>query len=541
MHVLTRLTLVVILCLPINHIFMHILQKLSKEQKLLVGIISIIVILVGVRTLSGGNNISGETASSTPILSKVSLYDPQNTEASASIPATGKIEALSDVDVRSQLSERVTRVPVSIGETVSVGTILATLNNQDYTAQANLAQANLNSAQAVLNETLRGTRGEQLDIARSQVQSAEVSFNNAKTSLQNSVETSYASIDDVISNKTDIIFKNPRSDSPALLFPNGDFQTRIDASRKRARIQDILEKDISTYTQKSAQVDLEQVKDYLQTLAELVNTITPSSVLSQSTIDLWKLNVSTSRSTINGSITSLLGNIEKSTLSESSLDIAKNQLTLAEAGATQEQLSAQEARVQAAQASLDASSLTLNKTIVRSPISGTVSRVLVSEGDLVTPGQIVATVVNTSGLKVSAYVNERSISLLNIGSPVYSNNNKIGTVTKIAPSVNPDTKKVEVEVAISQDAMQDLIIGQFISLEIGVSGDTATIPLSAIKTTSEGSFVYSVSGEQLLVAHPVVVEQVLGDRAKLQGDISQIYPIVENVRGLREGEMVEVI
>lgn len=519
---------------------MNYIKKLTKQQKILAGIVALIILLLGARVFGGG---ASDTDNTQKRIVKVSVFELHSTSTHASIPSTGKIESLAGVDVKAQISERITSVPVSIGDTVWAGSVLATLNTSDVAAQRDLAQANLDAALAGLRETKTGARPEQLSITQSQVSSAQIAYNNALGSAINSIQNAYVTLDDTITNKTDIMLENPHSESPRLLFLAKNFQSQVDIISTRTEIEKILAKtpeysDIYASLE-DARNDVNTVITYLTTLSNEVNKLSASGDVTQTMIETWKANTSLARTTMSGTLTSLFGAEEKLSLSESSLEVAQNQLTLTQAGATTDQIAAAEAQANAAEAGLYTAQLQLAKTSVRSPIAGTVSNTFVKVGDLVTPGQTIATIVNTSGLKVTAFVNERDIALLDIGAPVFLDNTQIGTVARVAPSINPDTKKVEIEVAINPDTPVDFVIGQFISIDVAISSNLTTVPLLAIKTAVEGSFVYSIE-DGVATAHPVTIERIFGDFVYLQENLASIDNIIGDARGIKQGDLVEI-
>jgi RND family efflux transporter MFP subunit len=513
------------------------LQNLSKEQKLLYVVIILITLLLVFR-MTGGTSPDAETSNANDNTRTVQVYDfSQTNQTGAIIPTIGQIESLANVEVRAQTSERITSVNVRIGDQISAGQVLATLDTSNLRAQSNAAQANLNAAQAGLDELAEGARPEQLQIARSQRDNAQVAYNNSVSSLNNAVQSTYSTIEDVISNKTDVLYSNPQSSSPELVFSSGDFQDRTNLITARLRITDILNLETSSYTAEGALDDIDVVIAYLDTMSKVVNNLSNGS-FPQSTVDGWKATVSGARASAQGAKTALLGAQEKESLTQTALQIAEDQLALTEAGASSQQLASGEARVDAAQAQLDTANLALSKAYITSPISGIVSAVPVRTGDLVSPGQLVASVVNTSGLKITTYINERDVALISLGSPAYIDNTQVGSVARIAPSINPETKKVEVEIAL-QDVTETFVVGQYVNVDVAISGSFTTVPLSSIRTNSQDNEIFIVNNDtaQLL---KVDIERIFGEYAYISQALPNETLVITDPYGISNGDSVTV-
>lgn len=240
---------------------------------------------------------------------------------------------------------------------------------------------------------------------------------------------------------------------------------------------------------------------------------------------------------------------------------AEEQLNLVKAGATNEQLDAQKAAVAQAEASLRAQQAQLlsaeasvglfnaqvGKTIVTSPISGKVSVLPVKVGELVSPGEVVASVVNTDGLQIQAYVDSTQLQALSIGAPVDINGTATGTVSFISPAIDPQTRKVELGIVVTGvNELRPLVVGEFATLKIQrnqTAGNSiqAIIPLEAIYTTTEGAFVFMADDESVAQAIPVSLGSIRGTSVEVIAGLEETTTIFETVRGIERGQKVEVI
>lgn len=101
------------------------------------------------------------------------------------IAGPGRVEPSSeDIKIGSELSGRLKSVDVEEGDTVRRGQVLAVLENADYRAQVDSAQANLQAKAATLRKVINGARRQERDEAWSSVREAEAVMKNAQSELE---------------------------------------------------------------------------------------------------------------------------------------------------------------------------------------------------------------------------------------------------------------------------------------------------------------------------------------------------------------------
>lgn len=245
--------------------------------------------------------------------------------------------------------------------------------------------------------------------------------------------------------------------------------------------------------------------------------------------------------------------------SQSAVAVAENQLTITQAGPTAEQLDFQTSQVSQAEASLNshnaqiagayASLQNINaqlaKTVIRSPVAGTVAVLPVRRGELVTPGSLVASVVNTKGLQIKTFVPSGVLSRIHVGDHAKIGEVASGTVRHVAPSIDPATKKVEVLIAINNSEEHNLVVGQFADVIIESTQKdevlpVVQVPLGAVSVADDGVFVYTIAENNVIKKHPVVAGSVLGNTIEILSGLESVEHIVGNVRGLSDGQTVRV-
>jgi RND family efflux transporter MFP subunit len=205
-------------------------------------------------------------------------------------------------------------------------------------------------------------------------------------------------------------------------------------------------------------------------------------------------------------------------------------------------VAAAEAGVTSAQGGVAAARAQLEKTIIRAPISGTINMLDIKRGDFEQMYTPVVTIANNHALEIVAYVSEDDAKRIVVGDSVTLDADSSGVITKIAPALDPSTKRIEVRVGVPTTA--NLTNGQSvnISFEHGTKPTTTStqmiIPLAALKISADSKSVFTVNADGTLVGHVVTIGSLLGDRVVILSGITMNDYIVTDARGLREGEKV---
>jgi HlyD family secretion protein len=237
---------------------------------------------------------------------------------------------------------------------------------------------------------------------------------------------------------------------------------------------------------------------------------------------------------------------------------AKNDLEAAE-----QNVIAAEYIVKSAQATVDEAAENLRLTNVHSPVSGTVSKLLVEKGERVVGTQQMAgtemlRIADLSKMEVRVNVNENDIvrismgdtAIIDVDSYSYSGKKFTGIVTSIANSANEKTNQdavteFEVRIRILNDSYSDLISeknrypfrpGMTASVEVitNKKQNVLSIPLASV-TTREGE---NKEGAEGRLKELVFVMD--GDRAKKVEVTTGIsdFDNIEILEGLEEGQKV---
>lgn len=362
--------------------------------------------------------------------SKEPLYNTVTAERKnivQEVSVTGRVEPAQSVELAFEVSGRVAAVNVRVGDKVSSGKILASLDTTELQAQLLKYQANLESEQAVLNELKKGSRPEEIELYRAKVSGAETNFEDAKSALINSLQDAYTKSDDAVRNKVDQFFINPRTQSPQISFPVNDSALKVDIEWGRLILESsvfpewramlnrlTISSGLPTYANDGKKY-LEQVKTFLENVALAINNPNnkPQSI-SQTTFDAWRVDVSASRVNINAAVTSLATAYENFKTAESNLAVAESELKLKEAGATTEQIDSQQAKIRSALAEVENARAQIAKRILRSPLNGVVTKMDAKVGEIAAANTILISIISATKFEIEADVPEADIAKVKI-------------------------------------------------------------------------------------------------------------------------------
>ena len=128
----------------------------------------------------------------------------------------------------------------------------------------------------------------------------------------------------------------------------------------------------------------------------------------------------------------------------------------------------------------------LEKTVVKSPISGVVSVRSVSAGDLASPGGALFTIVDPSSMRLEGSVPSDQISAVRLGMPVtftvqgYPGRDFTGRISRINPVADPTTRQVRILASIP-NAGGTLVGGLFAEGRVASeTRNSLVVPITAV-------------------------------------------------------------
>ena len=358
-------------------------------------------------------------------LGKYRFVEVERADVEQRVSVVGQVKPVLERDLAFEWAGRVYSVDISVGDRVESGDVLVVLENSTLEAELLEARAHLMSEEARLREVRRGTRAEEIDLQISVVRKAKVAFSDAQNNLIDVIRSAYISADYAVRDQVDVLFENARTSYPRLIFNASDFQRRVDVGQDRVEVGKILKRWNSGLARLSGRSDLVgaatfakanmlRVQSFLEKLSFLVTSLSPNSGISQSDIDVWKTDIAAARSEVSASLSALSVAEASMNTAEGAWRIDRDSLALARAGSTVEEIEIYEAGVVSAQARVKRIDAQLEKTVLRAPFDGIITRQDADSGVTVA---LETSLVGIMGFdrRIEANVSEVDIAKIEVG------------------------------------------------------------------------------------------------------------------------------
>ena len=489
----------------------------------------VIVIIGSILFLKSSGGDTTAPVNTIPLVTTSTVADVLNTNEASFI---GTVRAVNEAQIKTETAGLVTSITVSAGDVISAGTVVATLENASERASVLQAEGVYEAAVATAAQS---------DVS---VVGAENSLQTARNNSVTGIGDALTLAEDTVYNSFDTFFTDPTQITPGFRLSNTNYASQMNSSRLdlTATLQDWTQLVASLDTSDDLQTSLSYSEQKLTEIAGIVNTF----------IEIFNNQDTT------GYTTSQLGGFSedyltlKSTLAAEidslkemkvSLKNAEDTLVRIKLGGTQGTISTANAQVKQALGSLRSAQANLAKTILRSPIPGTVNSVEINTGDFVQAYTQVAEVANNSALEIAVHLGDADLTQISIGDIVMIENSVEGTVTNIAPALDSQTLKTEVKIATEST---ELTNGDTVTVSFAREAVTRKenapllVPITAVKfTVTDGAMFGVVDG--VLVELPIVVGPIVGSYVTIESGIDLTTVFVTDVRGLSSGQKVEPI
>lgn len=431
-------------------------------------------------------------------IKRVALVDVASFRTGTStISADGVVEANEQADLKSQTGAAVSVINVSIGDPVYAGQTILELENSDIRAQLAQSQGQYGSSRESTIDKIRDTYLKGDDAVHAQIDQLILNTSSQKPKFYTYVLDPQLS-SRIRDNRTDLdtVFRNWKASVDAL----------ATASSSDVAIQAAL-----TQSQTSLDKITTLLNDMSKVLSDAANVVVSSDL---PTINSMQAIITGARASISGA---------RQSLSSASVGIAQ-------------------AGVKALQAQLE-------KTIVRSPISGKIAALPLRVGEFAAPGTLLATVVGDGGIQVKAYASGEDLAKLKAGSAALIQNTIPGIVSNVAPSVSTVNRKVEVNIKVPNSSASGLVVGQNVQVRIQANKPISTtdtklvytLPIQDVKVIPGEAYVFTVDPDSSkAVRHSVTLGAVRGDFLEVTGGLTDGMMIISPVYEIEDGQQVHL-
>jgi multidrug resistance efflux pump len=349
-----------------------------------------------------------DETSDEPVLPVVTVSSPAQLNNQQAVSIVGTVRAFSEAALTAETAGRVTSVNASLAQTVPAGFIIATLENASEQAAVLQAEGAYEAALA---------SAEQSEVGLSE---ANTNLTRAQNTAISTYQSAYNTVNSTVLNNIDEFFANPDSAVPGLRI-NGRGQTNF-LNQERIAFQTILrdwQAQTSALTPESdlpaalstALIQVNRAIVLVDTFVDIFNDDNADRSYSDAELNSFSSRFSTLRTNLQAARANLNNDL-------AALENAADVVRRAEIAASGSQSSASDAQVKQALGSLRAAQANLAKTIIRTPISGTVNSLNVRVGDFVSNQDIVARVANNNALEIVTFVGDNEVAAFTVGSTV---------------------------------------------------------------------------------------------------------------------------
>jgi RND family efflux transporter MFP subunit len=438
---------------------------------------------------------------------------------------TGRVKSAESVDLAFERGGKVARVYANVGEKVSEGQTLAALGNSEVSLQIAQAQDNLDSAKIALEKLKQPAKTLNLLEAENALAKAEESKLTAEVDLQkayddgfNTIANAFADLPEVMAGLEDMMFDNtidPGSsggDNITWYVNQPSYQTG--AKDKAISLRDdvydaynaariVYTKSFDKYRSSSRSSDTETIEsliseiyDTTKIIADAIKTINNYIDFVQddmeqhdrtipSEVAAHQSNINTYTTATNGHLLALLDikdtiRTSKDTIVNSDRTIAEKTETLSDlkSGSKPLDIKAQEITVRQRENALKEAQVQLAKTIIRSPISGIVTKQNAKVGEIISANTIAISLLSDANFEIEANIPEADIAKVSKG------NISLITLDAYGRDVEFEAKVVSIEPAetIIEGVATYKTVFQFVEEDERIkSGMTAKITISTDK------------------------------------------------------------
>lgn len=455
--------------------------KISKHTKIVVGIAVVVVVVAISSFFFFGTNNGYKTIS----VKRDTLV--------RTVAVTGEVIPVDEVTLAFTVGGRVSYLPITDGQVITRGTVLASLDSSEV--QANIRQATADKAVAEAElSALVGSSNTQGKIAATKQQ--------ALTSIKKALSVA----DTQVLTNVDALFDDPKTGRPEITRAVKDFFARQAIGQERVTIGKLLEAwhtDIaslqaSAVTEKTLATtyqNLSSVQTYLTNISNALSDAESTNQITEAQISTYRTTVANARAAVDVVLT----------------DISSVQDTLR---AVIAENPVQNAKVSSSVASIDRYNALLQNYTLAAPFDGVVADVYVTQGEVVAMNQDIVSLVSEGTVELEVYIPEVNIAQVDIGDmatvklDAFGDSRTLGAVvtfidTRATPKNGIVTYKTKL---VFTDTPSDVRPGMTatISIDAVKTPDVLMIP-QAVTRVVDGVTVVDVLVENKKVTRPVVL------------------------------------
>ncbi|MDO8504862.1 MAG: efflux RND transporter periplasmic adaptor subunit [Candidatus Liptonbacteria bacterium] len=428
---------------------------------------------------------------------------------SQEVEVTGRVTAVQNLSLAFVGSGRVAEVRRNVGDRVSPGEPIVILEQSDVLAQLAQAKANAASEKARLADLVAGARPEEVAIKKTAVEQAQADLANAYTSVTPNLEGAYILANDSVRKQINDMFTGADTASPQLVFSTPDLQAQINTQSLRYKsgleLNNWRAELNALYSASTTNIQLQGAfgvasghLDVIHTFLNQLSDALNKSNLSGSVVANYKAELTTAGTQIATAITNVNSASQSVSNKKLALQKAENDLNLLMSGSTKEAVNAEQALSDAADANVNNIQAQLDKTVLRAPIRGILTKQDAKVGQIVSPGAELVGLISEGNYEIDANVPEMDVGKMSVNDSVnitldaFSGETFTGKVFFINPAETTIDGAINYKVKVALDKPDARIKSGF-TANLGIITETKEnvllLPQFAILQNDEGIFV----------------------------------------------------
>lgn len=504
-------------------------------------ILTFIILLAVAGSAYGATKIFGnDTAETRYVLAQV-----ERGAVVASVSGTGQVSASDQIEITAKASGDITYLNAKAGQSVSTGALLGSIDAGD-------AAYELETAKLSYDELMTVDEGELRD-AENAVDNAETDLEDSYTNARSALTTASTDMADVVTGVDDLFsgYLNTTNNF-SISKTTKDYVERAEKAYYEA--DDVLDELIKKYRTLSSATPREDIESMIDESYDVAVSVAQAAKYSQDAVVYKRDREDDDRDTTEAdeAYTTITGLVTKANSVVSSLSSAKTSLTTGKRTLTEAKNDLADLKagpdtldIRAEELSLRQKQEALADYSIRAPFSGVLASVDVKRGQSVNSGTAIATLITKDKI-AEISLNEIDVAKVAVGQKATLTFDAVEDLTITGEVVEVDLVGtvsqgvVNYTVKIGFDTDDDRVKpGMTVSSSIitEMKQDVLAVPVSAVKTQGNVSYVEVVNGEApqamqgttgvLLPNPPTQVEVTTG----LSND-----EMIEIVSGLEEGQ-----
>jgi RND family efflux transporter MFP subunit len=336
------------------------------------------------------------------------------------VTATGVVTPVQNPTLSFEMGGQVASVNATVGETVSAGTVLASLDTSVLAAQLEAEQAKLNEMEAPPRTV--DVAGQQTSVTTAQQSLANAYENYPQTlssTLSQAEQAVYTGADPYFNLSTDennptTVFET-NNDSNRVMVDGERYQLTQDFSAWQSQIASASASSSPADLQSMTSASLTYLDDVRSFLVDMITALNDAQIgpngFTAADQAQALTTVNAALDNVNGLITALTNANQSLTSQQLAVESAQDSLNQTLAGATTQDIEAQQATVAGIQAQI------AQEEII-APFSGTVASVSVKKGDVVGANSEAVSLIPQGNFEVDVYLAENDATEVKVGDAV---------------------------------------------------------------------------------------------------------------------------